>query len=329
MELFAKLNRWVGERLFFVTVIPLILGFMIPISDIGSFKNITIGLFSYMTFVTALNTSLKDFFKAFTKPLIPIWILIIVHVFSPMLAWVIGYALFPEDNLTRLGLLIGASIPMAVTSLIWTSLAKGNVAITLVAMTMDTFVVPFWLPAFLKFVVGHVVMIDFKTMLFDLLLMVTLPSLLGMLICDLTKRSMDRITNSIGGFSAKISLAAVIFINAVIISPAITWDFHIVRILIAIFLSVIGCYCLGYLGSLLFKEKSLELSTSFVYSVGMRNISFGAVLAIAYFPPAVAVPLSLMMLYQQPVAAIVAQILKRLRNENKYVLKKEVDNKIT
>lgn len=317
MELFAKWNQWVGERLFLVTVIPLILGFMIPISDIGGLKSIIIGLFSYMTFVTALNTSLKDFFKAFTKPLIPTWILIIIHVLSPMLAWVIGNALFPEDSLTRLGLLIGASIPMAVTSLIWTSLAKGNVAVTLVAMTMDTIIVPFWLPAFLKLVVGHVVMIDFKSMLFDLLLMVTLPSLVGMLICDLTKRRMDRFANSIGGFSSKLSLAAVIFINAIIISPAIKWDFHIIKILIAILLSVIGCYFLGYLGSLLFKEKSLELTTSFVYSVGMRNISFGAVLAIAYFPPAVAVPLSLMMLYQQPVAAIVAQILKKARYEGK------------
>lgn len=321
MELFAKWNKWLGERLFLVTLSALILGFILRIDSVAYLKEISIGLFAYMTFITALNTSLKDFLKVFTKPLIPAWILIIVHVLSPMLAWVIGNALFPEDNLMRLGLLIGASIPMAVTSLIWTSIAKGDIALTLVALTMDTFVVPFWLPAFLKIVVGQMVIIDLKTMALNLLFMVTLPSLFGMLICDLTKRRMDGFVNSIGGFSSKFSLAAVIFINAVIIRPAIKWDIHIIRVLVAILLLVIGSYVLGYLGSLLLKERSLAQVTSFVYCVGMRNISFGAVLAVAYFPPAVAVPITLTMLYQQPVAAMVAQILKRIRNDNNYVQK--------
>lgn len=45
-----------------------------------------------------------------------------------------------------------------------------------------------------------------------------------------------------------------------------------------------------------------------IFNVGMRNTSFGSVLAIAYFPPAVAFPIILTLLYQHPIAAIVTQL---------------------
>lgn len=316
MGLIVKWNRWLGEHLFLVVVPALILGLILPV-NVNGLKSMVIILFAYITFITSLSTSLKDFLKAFTKPLTPVWILILVHIFSPILAWIIGNALFPDDSLIRLGLLVGASIPMAVTSIIWTSLAEGDVALTLVAVTIDTFVVPFWLPAFLKVVAGYMVTIDFKSMLFDLLIMVTLPSILGMLLCDLSNRRMESVAKGLGGFSSKIVLAAVIFTNAVAISPSITWDFKTVKILLSIILLVAGSYILGYLGSLILKDKKMDQVTSFVYSVGMRNISFGAVLAIAYFPPTVAVPIALTMLFQQPIAALVAQILKKARNKEK------------
>lgn len=41
-----------------------------------------------------------------------------------------------------------------------------------------------------------------------------------------------------------------------------------------------------------------------MFSGGMRNISAGAVLAVSYFPPAVAVPVVLGMLFQQTLASI-------------------------
>lgn len=313
MELFAKWNRWLGERMFLVTVSALFLGFVIPNDNSSALTNIAIFIFSYMTFVTALGTSLKDFCKVFTKPITPIWILVMIHIIVPIFAWVVGILLFPDDSYTRLGLLIGASIPIAVTSIIWTSITKGDVALTLVAVTLDTFVAPFWLPLYFKLIVGHLVVIDFNKMVLDLLLMVTLPSLLGMLINDLTKRKTDRFVNSIGGVTSKLALFLVVYINSALVYPAIAWNMQIIKILIVVLILVIGGYFIGYLGSFVLKEKKSEHVKSLIYSVGMRNISFGSLLAIAYFPAAVAIPIVLMMLYQQPVAAMVAQLLKMSR----------------
>lgn len=43
-------------------------------------------------------------------------------------------------------------------------------------------------------------------------------------------------------------------------------------------------------------------------NVGMRNTSFGSVLAISYFPASVAFPIILTLLYQHPIAAIISNL---------------------
>ena len=68
---------------------------------------------------------------------------------------------------------------------------------------------------------------------------------------------------------------------------------------------------LGYIGSYALRNRSPQNMMSMVFSVGMRNISFGSVLAVTYFPALVAVPVTLGMLYQQPLAALVAFLNKR------------------
>ena len=55
-----------------------------------------------------------------------------------------------------------------------------------------------------------------------------------------------------------------------------------------------------------------------MFSGGMRNISAGAVLAISYFPPAVAVPVVLGMLFQQTLASLYGFAIDR------YYFKQEV-----
>ncbi len=50
----------------------------------------------------------------------------------------------------------------------------------------------------------------------------------------------------------------------------------------------------------------------------MQNISAGAVIAVAYFPPPVAVPVVISMLFQQIQASIYGQLLKRYYSRSSY-----------
>jgi predicted Na+-dependent transporter len=79
---------------------------------------------------------------------------------------------------------------------------------------------------------------------------------------------------------------------------------------IVFFMAVCG-YSLGFLGGCIFRDTRNETAKAIIYNVGMRNISFGSVLAVVYFSPAIAIPVTLGMLFQQPLAATIAYFLSR------------------
>lgn len=310
LERLINWNDFLGRRMFFTVLLALFLGFSLSLPRTPFLSALSIGLFAYMTFITALGTRFRDFIHVLSKPWVPLWMLCLIHGVAPLLAWAIGAVFYPQEFFVRLGLLISASIPIAVTSIIWTSLAGGDVALALVAVTLDTLIVPVFMPTYFAFIVGETVHLDYVHMLIELLWMVTIPSFLGMGINDLTKGKLDRFSRSVGGFTSKIALFMVVTINAGIVAPEIHWNLSLVKLLSVILLLTILGYALGFIGSLILKDRNHTTITTMIYNVGMRNISFGAVLAIGYFPPPVSVPVTLAMLFQQPVAAFVFYLLK-------------------
>ena len=220
---FSVVNKWLGKNMFFVVLSGLFLGYFVQISDSPLLRNSVIALFSYMTFVTALGTSFCDFVKVLRRPWISLWVLVLVHIFGPLAAWLVGIIFYPEDSYIRLGFLIGAAIPIGVTSIIWTALVKGDMAISLVAVTLDTLILPVVLPLFFHLVIGQVIEIDYMDMMKDLLMMVTIPSLAGMLLHTWTKGRVATFSRGFGGATSKLSLLIVIFINSAVVMPGIHW----------------------------------------------------------------------------------------------------------
>lgn len=308
---FRKINCWLGRNMFLVVLTGLLLGFMLKLPNTALLRKLVVLLFAYMTFITALGTSLKRFANTLRTPWLPLWILILVHIATPFTAWLAGISFYPDDHYIRIGYLIGATIPIGVTSIIWTALVKGDMAVSLVAVTLDTFLVPIILPVFFKFVAGKIIPVSYFDMTLDLVLMITLPSIAGMLMHDLTKGRIVGFSQSIGGATAKLSLLAVILINAALVAPQITWDAAMLKLLLVTLLIVASGYFVGYLGSFILKERSPEKVLTLVYNVGIRNNASGLVLALAYFPPAAAIPITLAILYQQPLATIIPYLYKR------------------
>ncbi|AEF93515.1 Bile acid:sodium symporter [Desulfotomaculum nigrificans CO-1-SRB] len=304
-------NIWLGRRMFFVVLSALLFGFTLPLPTSEFWNWVATLLFTYMTFVTALDTSLKDFIHVLTKPWINLWMLLLIHGVMPLLAFFIGILFYPDNAFIRLGFLIGATIPIGVTSIIWTSLAGGDVALSMVAVTLDTLISPVLLPLFITLVAGRTVNIDAVHLLVGLFWMITVPSLLGMAINDLTHGTLRKYSQSIGGFTSKIAIFGVVYINASAIAPEIHWNHTIIKLLLVILIVSISGYSLGYIGSYVLKGHQRDRMVSMIYGVGMRNNSLGLVLALTYFPVPVALPVTLAMLYQQPLAAFVSYLLKR------------------
>lgn len=309
---FAKWNSWLGKRMFLGVLVALAAGFNLPLAYSPNLKLALIALFGYMTFVTALETSLKRFFGVLSRPWIPLWILLLVHFVTPLVAWLVGYIFFPQDAYVRMGYLIAAAIPVGVTSIMWTSLGNGNVPIALVAVTMDTLIVPVLLPAFFLFTIGKAIVLDYRDMMMQLLWMITIPSVAGMVIHDISGGRSAAFAKGFGGFTGKMAFFVMIFINAAIVGPGITWGADILKMLLVTFFMVILGYMIGYWGGFAVKGRPNDITVAMVFSVGLRNIAAGLLLAIAYFPPQVSVPLTLFILYQQPLASLVPMVLRRL-----------------
>ena len=310
---FRKWNDFLSKNMFLLVLSGLLLGFFIPITDSSFLRNLVVALFAYMTFITALSTSFKDFSNVLSKPWLPLFILFLVHFITPLLAWTLGVLFYPADSDMRLGYLIGASIPIGVTSIIWTSLLKGDLAVSFVAVTLDTFLAPFLLPFLFHMMIGESVTLNYVKMVLDLMLMVTIPSIIGMLLHDWTKGKIASIAHDIGGITGKISLFFVIFINSGVVMPQIIWDFSILKALLLTFCIVATGFCVGYLGSFLLKKPTKEMIITMIFNVGIRNNACGLVIALTYFPPKVAIPITLSILYQQPLATFVSYLYKRLK----------------
>jgi len=316
---FVKINTLLGKNMFLVVLSGLFFGFLFPLNDSSILRIWVIFLFGYMTFVTALTTSFLNFLKIMNRPWIPLWILALVHFIAPLIAWIIGDIFYADNFYIKIGYLVGASIPIGVTSLIWTSIVKGDSAISLVAIILDTFIVPMFLPIFFIIFIGQNMKFDYFKMIKELLIMVTVPSLIGMLLTDITHGRISSFAKGIGGISSKIALFLVIFINAAIVMPKIIWDILIIKMLLVSFLVVASGYFTGYLGSLCLKNRTYETTMTMIYNVGIRNNACGLMVALTYFPPEAAIPITLAMLFQQPIATIIPYLFrKKLFNKEKY-----------
>lgn len=313
----AKITVWLGQHMFYIVLSALLLGFLLPIPDSPALRAIVISTFAYMTFITALGTSLKEFLLVLKKPVTPCWILILIHAITPLIAYLTGLLFFNGDHHSQLGFLVAASTPIGVTSVIWTALSGGSVTIALVAVTLDTLIVPLMLPFFFKIVIGQTLQIDYIQMMVQLLVMITLPSVAGMLLHDYCKKELlSTALKVFGQFLAKVAFFIVIFINAAIVGPDISWELSTLKIILVTMFLVAAGYFLGYLGSFIFKTRTKEIALAMIYCVGLRNASFGVVLALTFFPHAVAIPVTMTILYQQPFAAIIPYFFKHTTQAN-------------
>ena len=309
--LLTKSNQWLNENMFLVVMSGMVAGFFIPLNNSPFLGVLATGLFAYMTFISALRTTFQDVVRILSKPLVPIWSLFLIHGIAPLVAWGGGLWIYPDNFYMRLGLLLGSTIPIAVTSVIWTTITDGDIALALVTVTLDTLLIPFLIPAFFRIMLGTSITINYGDMVLRLLLMVTIPSILGMLVNEFTKGRLEKFSISVGGVTAKVANMFVIFINSAIVLRNIQWNFSAVKMMIIVLGLVSVNYSIGFMGSYFLKDRRKEVVTAMIFNVGMRNTSFGSVLAISYFPASVAVPIILTLVFQQPIAAIISKFLMK------------------
>lgn len=296
--------------MFLLTIVGLAAGYLFPISNSSSLRLATVILFSYATLVMSMGTSFKHFISVLKQPQLPLWILFLTHFITPLIAWTVGYVMYSNEPLIRLGYLIATSVPIGVSSIVWTALNKGYVAVSLVAVTLDATIVPIILPAYFNLIIGTSIHINYWQMSMQLMFMVTIPSIIGMILNDHLNSRILTFYEGVGGVTSKLVVLAVIYINSAVVVSGITWSLAVLKIsMVTMFMVIIG-FMVGYCGSYALKDHSRQMFLTMMYNVGLRNNSVGLVLALSYFPPSAAIPITMYILFQQPMAAAIPIIFK-------------------
>ena len=264
-------------------------------------------IFAFMTFASSLNMRFKDIgiFKKYPKTIL--FTIAFLHIIMPIWAYFLAELLFADPLLT-IGFVISVAVPTGVSSLMWVSMCKGNIPLSLAIILIDTLMAPVVLPLIVYVIAGKAIDIDTWSIIVDLLWMIVVPSIVAIFVNEWGNQVFNtKLKKNLPLFS-KLSIFAIITINSSVIAPFVK-DFSLellTVVVLVLFLALTG-YALAFLvAHYTWDDKKTKVS--FVFNAGMRNIAVGVVIATSYFPPTVAMPVVLGMLFQQVLASIFAKI---------------------
>ncbi|MEY8750175.1 bile acid:sodium symporter family protein [Alkalicoccobacillus gibsonii] len=299
-------NRVLERALPFLTPVAVVLGVLLS-SFAQTIVFMVPFLFSYITFASSVAISPKDVRNVIRYP-VPILVsMLILQIIMPLIAFGVGHLFFPGNIETTTGLLLAFAIPTGVVTLMWVSIYEGSRSLTLAIILINTILSPFVVPLTLTVFIGNQITLDTWGVMSGLIMMVILPSALGIFVNYLRKGKVITLSKSMAPF-AKLCLLTVIVLNASVAAPYLS---RVDGFVISVFLVVLGLATAGYVLGLVF-SKWLGFSNatmiSMMYNCGMRNIGVGAAIAVVYFPPAVTLPVIMGTLFQQILAALFGKI---------------------
>lgn len=297
----ARFNGFLQKWMPILTPLSLVIGILIE--EIGQQLLFLVPwLFAFMTVVSSLSLKVRDL-KVFVKyPKTILFSIAFLHILMPLWAYLLSVVLF-DDHLLMVGFIIAVAVPTGVTSIIWITICKGHLPLGLAIVLIDTLLAPFMMPALLHLVVGEKIAVDTLAIMQDLIWMIVLPSIIGILLNELSKGAIpQKYGKALAPFS-KLALFAIVMLNSSAIAPYVkTINLELAAVIAAVFvLSVSGYVFALWVSKFVWKEAAIQ--TTFVFNGGMRNIAVGVVIATTYFPAKVAMPVVFGMLFQQVLAA--------------------------
>jgi tagaturonate reductase len=307
--LLRKINTFLEKGMSIITPSGIVIGLLLG-NHISFLKPLVMYLFAFISLVGGFGVSVPDFFKVFKKPLPILLFFLSSYFLFPSLVWTSMHLWFTSQPDTMLGFFLLCSVPTAVVSYVWSSIYKGEAALSLTLLIIGTVLSPLFTPLIMRILSGSSVDFNVSGMVISLFKMVLIPSALGIIINQITRHSVnDHVTPCLKPFT-KVAIFVLMAINASQLSESFfsTISFSLLPI-------IIGCLLFTFIGFsiarlLAYSAKlNREQSVSLMFASGLRNINAALVLAIDFFSPAVAIPVMLGIFFQQIMSAVSATIL--------------------
>ena len=307
-----KLNLFLQKGMPILTPVSLIIGVLFE--GIGhQLLFLVAWLFALMTFISSLNMKFQDAKVFIRYPKTILIVILFLHLLMPLWAFFLSTIIF-NDTLLMIGFVLSVAVPTGVTSIIWVTISRGNIPLSLAIVLIDTLLAPFVMPLLLKVVAGQTIHIDMASLILDLIWMVVLPSIIGIIINEKTNGVIHRKLNPYLAPISKLCLFVIVMINSSAIAPFLkNITLELFFVIVVVFIIAVSGYVFAYLLGKLFWANDFETKTSFLFTAGMRNIALGTVIATTYFPSKVAMPVVFGMLFQQVLASVMFRINEHMK----------------
>jgi predicted Na+-dependent transporter len=262
-----------------------------------------------MTLSGALKLRVKELGQAVRSPVPILLFFLVAHIFIPLIVFAICSLLFKSDTDTLSGYALLFAVPTAVSGFIWVSMYRGDNALALAIILIDTLLAPLVVPGTESLLLGTSIKLDMSGMTVSLIFMVVLPTVIGVSINEASRGKVPPVVSPYLNVVGKICLMLVIAANTSAVAPRIHLDDPKVYLIAVLCLGfgVLGYICSKVMGKLGRLPREKRVTIFFV--TGLRNISAATTIAIEFFPAAAALPCLLGIVFQQVLAALMGKAL--------------------
>jgi len=267
-------------------------------------------LFSIMTFSGALKLTAVELGSAVKSPAPILLFFFSTHVLMPLAALFLS-SQFIKDTDVIAGFVLLFAGPTAVSGFIWSAIYKGDKALGLSLILLDTMLAPLVVPGTLSILMGAKVAMDISGIAVSLIFMVVVPTIIGVTLNETSRGAIpQKICPAVDPF-AKFCLMLVIAANSAAIahilkfSDPLLWKTGV----LCLFLTV-SSFLLARLNGIAAKCDN-EKTAALVIAGGLRNNSAVMTIAVTFLPEAAVLPTLMSIILQQSIAAIMGRLIIR------------------
>ncbi len=284
----------------------------------GSFaEGLILPLLAFMIYLTFLQIPLKDIKASFKNKTFSLSAVLINFVWTPFFAWILTIVFFPDQPLLAIGLIMLLVTPCTDWYLIFTGVAKGNIALSASILPLNLILQIILLPVYLFIFFGTGETVEAAYLIEGVIWVLFVPLLLAILTKKLFKG---------GGLltSDLLQNLPVVFLVFAIIAM-FTAQGSMLLENTGVFLQILPPLAIFFAVNFLISRKTGQLCSlpegdrvSLTMTTLARNSPLALAIAVAAFPdePLIALILVIGPLIELPVLALTAKVLVVMNSRN-------------
>ena len=304
-----KTNRVMDGLMPVMTPLSAALGLLFPVFFMP-LRPYVILLFSIMTFSGALKLTAVELGSAVKSPAPILLFFFSTHVLMPLAALFLS-SQFIKDTDIIAGFVLLFAGPTAVSGFIWSAIYKGDKALGLSLILLDTLLAPLVVPGTLSVLMGTKVAMDMSGIAVSLIFMVVVPTIIGVALNETSRGVIpQKICPAVDPF-AKFCLMLVIAANSAAIAHILKFDDPLLwKTGVLCLILTVSSFLLARLNGIAAKCDN-EKTAALVIAGGLRNNSAVMTIAVTFLPESAVLPTLMSIILQQSIAAIMGRLIIR------------------